>query len=344
MKIRAEQGWRHTPLHPSEYQVDRVVELPNALFTSFVRKPLDRYEFIAENRVEPDQGNGLDHCLLVLGEDRLDGMLVQCGEDGRAMHTAFVPGARTVVQARLDQAADHIIRQGTERTASGSWCVYQWELDEMFDVTIIEGNGLDAMLKDTLERRAQVAAVEVVNAAVNTTFHPEFCTSLKAPASFSPERTAQLLDNAINAALELYEGEDLYTMLHGSFGLTIPEIREHEYLSDGELSETCCVPRQVLDGSMTVRDLLQLNGLSDRASLSHKDSVLLVPLEDLRELTPSGQEEYAALLDARVADIRLDDGAPELVLEGVEANELERFCDALEDHEQAEQAMGGMTP
>ena len=33
-----------------------------------------------------------------------------------------------------------------------------------------------------------------------------------------------------------------------------------------------------------------------------------------------------------------------MVLEGVEAKELERFCDALEAHEQAEQAMGDMTP
>ena len=53
---------------------------------------------------------------------------------------------------------------------------------------------------------------------------------------------------------------------------------------------------------------------------------------------------FAALLDARVANIRVDDGEPELVLEGVEAAELERFCDALEAHEQAEQAMGDMTP
>ena len=41
-----------------------------------------------------------------------------------------------------------------------------------------------------------------------------------------------------------------------------------------------------------------------------------------------------------MADIRVDDSAPELMLEGVEPTELERFSDMLEAHEQAEQAMG----
>ena len=68
-------------------------------------------------------------------------------------------------------------------------------------------------------------------------------------------------------------------------------------------------------------------------------------LEGLKKLTPSGQEDFAALLDAHAADIRIDDeGKTELVLEGVEAAELELFCNALDAHEQAERTMGDMTP
>lgn len=164
--------------------------------------------------------------------------------------------------------------------------------------------------------------------------------SIVTSAVFSPERMAKLFDNAVNAALELYEGEDLYTVFHGTFGITIQEIREHGYFSDEELSDICGVPQQMLDGGMRVRDILHLDGISDQASLSHKNSIILVPLEDLKKLTPNGQEGFASSLDAQVADIRVDDGAPELMLEGVEPKELERFCDMLEAHEQAEQAMG----
>ena len=106
-----------------------------------------------------------------------------------------------------------------------------------------------------------------------------------------------------------------------------------------QLTEICRVPQQVLEGGVRVRDILQLDGVSESASLAHKDSTVLFPLEDLKKLITSGQEDFTALLDARVADIRVDDD-PELVLEGVGAAELERLCDVLEAQTQAGQAMG----
>ena len=179
MRIRAEMGRQRAPLLPREYQVDKVVKLPNALFTTFMDYPLDRYEFIRDNAVETHQYDGFEHCLLVLDEDRIDGVLVQCGEDGRADYAAYVAGARDIVQAKLDRVANFIIRQGTQRTASGSWCVYCEELEELFGVTIREGNGLDVMMRETLERRPEVAQVEVSLEHIETTFRPEFCAGLR---------------------------------------------------------------------------------------------------------------------------------------------------------------------
>ena len=362
MKIRAEMGRRRAPLCPPEYQVDKVVELPNAQFAAFLMRPLDRYDFIRSNQVEPHQGTGHDHCLLVLGEGRADGVLVQCGGDGRAAYSAYMAGVRDIVQAQLDRAVDYIVRQATENTSNGSWHAYFnqrpgrvgcsvsfAELEKRLGLTIREGSGLDGMLLDALRRRPEVSAVELDDGCVSVVCdlgprQEKDAPEKKTAASFSPERAAELLENAVSAALELYRGEDCYSMLHGSFGLTIREIREYGYLSDQELCDICQVPRQVLEGGTRVRDVLQLDGVSEFTSLTHKDSTVLVPLEDLEKLTASGQENFAALLDAWVADIRVDDGEPGLVLEGIEAKELERFCDALEAHEQAERAMGDMTP
>ena len=99
MKIRAEMGRQRAPLLPREYQADKVVEVPNALFTEFLICPLDRYEFIRDNAVKIHQHDGFEHCLLVLGEDRADGVLVQCGEDGRADYAAYMADVRDIVQA-----------------------------------------------------------------------------------------------------------------------------------------------------------------------------------------------------------------------------------------------------
>ncbi len=208
MKIRAEMGRQCAPLWPHEYQVDKVVVLPNTAFASFMIQPLDSYDFIRDNWVEPHQGTGLNHCLLVLSDDRTDGALVQCGDDGRAMYAAYVAGARDIVQARLDRVADFITGQGTQRTASGSWYVYCEELEEKFGVTIQEGNGLDAMLMETLDRRPEVAQVEVALQHIETTFHPEFCQQLH---SAEAEKTP---DIRVRDILPLLKGGGLAFLTH----------------------------------------------------------------------------------------------------------------------------------
>lgn len=362
MKIRAEMRRQREPLWPHEYQVDKVVELPNTAFASFMIQPLDRYDFIERNHVEPYQDDGITHCLLFLSNDHTDGALVQCADDGRAMYATYVAGARDIVRVRLERAADLIVQRCAANTGAGSWQAHfnkrpargscrvpLEELEEQLALVIRAGNGLDAMLLDALRRRPEVSAVELSDGCINTEYNMEFRITTAAqkktpPAPFTTERKAQLFERAISTVCEIFDHEDLYTMLHDSFGLTLQEIRAHNYMSDQEIAQTCGIPEALLGCDMTVRDVLRLEGVSESAALAHKDSTVLIPLEDLEKLTASGREDFAALLDARVADIRVDDGEPELVLAGVEAVELERFCDALEAHEQAEQAMGDMTP
>ena len=171
-------------------------------------QPLERYEFIAQNDIVPYHGDDITHCLLVLNESRADGVLIQCDGFGAARLMSYLPGARDTVQARLDQAVAHIIQQGTEHTASGYWCVYCEELTEKFGLTIPEGSGLDAMLKETLERRSEVAAVEIGNGAIETTFHPEFCEGLKG----STER--KMPDIRVRDILPLLTGGGLAFLTH----------------------------------------------------------------------------------------------------------------------------------
>ena len=77
MKIRAVMGRQCDPLRPTQYQVDKVVELPKTAFDNFTIKPLGRHDFIADHRIEPNQGDGFAHCLLVLSDGCADGALIQ---------------------------------------------------------------------------------------------------------------------------------------------------------------------------------------------------------------------------------------------------------------------------
>ena len=129
-------------------------------------------------------------------------------------------------------------------------------------------------------------------------------------------------------------------MLHGSFGLTMLQIRDCWYLSDDELVNICEVPLRVLDGDVRVRDILQMDGIHSRAYVGHKDSIFEIPLEALRELAESDPESCANLLNARVADIRVDDSTPRLLLDGVGREEIDRLHDLLEAQKQSRQIAG----
>lgn len=82
-------------------------------------------------------------------------------------------------QSELDQAADYIIREGTENTSNGSWCVYFDELEEHLGLTIQEGSGLDTALLDAMSRRPEVAEVEIVDGCIDAVYYLDFCTHLE---------------------------------------------------------------------------------------------------------------------------------------------------------------------
>ena len=179
MQIKANLLHKPPSLRTSRCQVEKVVVLPGLEFDQFLIDPQQDQPFIEENRELMHEWNGVNYCLLVLGEGRTDGVLVDSEGSPCARYAAYLPQARDLVNTRLEQAVDFIVRQGTEHTSSGYWCVYCEELEERFDLAIPEGSGLDAMLKDALERRPEVYEVEINSGAVETVFRAEFCTEFR---------------------------------------------------------------------------------------------------------------------------------------------------------------------
>ena len=345
MKFKA--NFREKPCNflMDDCQIEKVVELSYEDFCQLKITPLVDQPFIMENKGCMFHRNGVIHCLLALGQGSNDGVLVDAEGYDYARIAAYIPGMRDIVNAELGRAAEFIIREGAAHTEDGRWSVPFDALEKQLGLTVRVGSGLDDLLLDKLSQRAEVSSISLRAGRIDMPFHPDCCEhmkqgAVKTLADLPAGRRTALLENAVSAALSLYRGEDQYTMLHDSFGLTLQEIRECGYLSDQELTDICRVPQQVLEGGMTVRDVLALEGLPEGSALSHRNSVFQVPVEELKLLTDVGREDFAALLDARVADVRVDEETPELVLEGVEASELDRLHDELEAHKQAEEAMG----
>lgn len=92
--------------------------------------------------------------------------------------------------------------------------------------------------------------------------------------------------------------------------------------------------------SLRLKELLPLLKGSGLMFLCHEEAGQSVPVENLRLLTGSGQEDHAALLNARVSGICETPEGTEIALTGVEPEELARFNEARDAFLEAEQAMG----
>ena len=58
--------------------IEKTVKLSEQEFKAFLNHPLRDYDFLAENiDLMRSDGNGARHCLLVIGEGRNDGVLVE---------------------------------------------------------------------------------------------------------------------------------------------------------------------------------------------------------------------------------------------------------------------------
>ena len=91
---------------------------------------------------------------------------------------------------------------------------------------------------------------------------------------------------------------------------------------------------------LRLKDIMPLLKGGGMTFLCHEETEVSVLAENLRLLTASGQQNYAALFNARVSEICPSPEGVEVVLTDVEPEELVRFNEDCEAFQQAEQAMG----
>ena len=266
MKFKANFVEKPDNFQMDDCQIEKVVELSRDDFCRLKIIPLADYPFIRENLDCMFSRNGVIHCLLALGQDSNDGVLIDAEQYNYPRLASYIPGMRDIVNAQMDRAADFIIRWGTESTTSGSWCVYFEDLEEHLGLTVREGNGMDSMLRTALKQRPEVAAVDMHDGCIEMEYHPEYCRQLK------ENKAPELL---LKDLLPLLKGSGLMFLCHEEAEqsvlvenlceLTDAGQEEHAALLSARVSEICDTPEgtEIVLAGVAPEELVRFNEAHD---------------------------------------------------------------------------------
>lgn len=166
-----------------EFAVEKTVTVPARKLEEMLRHPMRRHEAIAENAdVMGVDGKGVHHCLLVTGEGRQDGLLVESEGSGYARYASYVPEATALryptlsrLNLELAEAVDAIIAEGTSQTTEGNWTVSFVELEDMTGLCVEGKPFLQETLGDMLCSRPEVADLAIEDGQFDVAYYLDFC-------------------------------------------------------------------------------------------------------------------------------------------------------------------------
>ena len=166
-----------------EFVVEKTVKIPAGKLEEMLRHPMRRHEAIVENAgVMEVDGKGVYHCLLVTGEGRQDGLLVESGGSGYARYASYVPEATALryptlskLNRELAEVVDAIIAEGTGQTRSGNWTVSFAELEDMTGLCVEGKPFLQETLGDMLCSRPEVADLAIEDGQFDVAYYLDFC-------------------------------------------------------------------------------------------------------------------------------------------------------------------------
>ena len=180
--------FEHKPdFHFRDFVIEKNVELPAERFEAMLRHPMNGQNFLKENAgLMRQDGMDVYHCLLVTGEGRSDGLLVESEGCDYARYAAYVPEATALrypslakVNQELAEAVDFIITDGTGQTSEGNWILYFDELEEKTGLCVTGEPFLQEMLGDMLCSRPEVADLSIGDDCFDVCYYLDFCPNVQ---------------------------------------------------------------------------------------------------------------------------------------------------------------------
>ncbi len=279
-------------------KVDKKVCLPAGEFEEFLKNPLEDMPCIVENvDLMQEDREGIYHCLLITGEGRRDGVLVESEGYRYARYASYVPDAAALEHeslsefgARMSWLADRMILEGSGQAGEEKRIFSFDELQDVCGFSLSENPVLTELLADMLVERPEVRLANIRSDCLALSFYPEYC-----PNGQEEAQDRQSLEESVP------QGQD-------------PKGRADQR-NGGEVMGTC------------LKDLLctrweNLHLVHDEIDYGLPHTIVEL---DAGTLTEAGKEAWADVLDARVARVFQGYSGLQMELSGVKASRLDAF-------------------
>lgn len=228
------------------FEVSKTIRLPAEVFEDVLKNPMRDYSFIQENTdLMHCDSNGVYHCLLLTGEGRNAGLLVESEGYGYCRYASYVPDISALTSPALQQfnqklaeAVDYIVSTGTQNTTEGNWIIGFDELEKQAGINLEFNDGICNVLVDMFHEREPVADVALNENAIDVCYHLNFCPQYGGhPEETEPEQLPEEPSTVskLKDLLHLH-WEDIH-LLHKDVEVqpaTIVELDEHTLTDAGK--------------------------------------------------------------------------------------------------------------
>lgn len=140
-RVRAIFRSKEPCLETQDCEIEKVITLSDAEFAQFQQMLLNDYNFLSENRDCMRVEDDVIHCLLVVGMNSNDGVLVNSGGSSYARYAAFFPNAKSFLLTQ-GQAQEEAPAEAASPSAVGGISValmaYGEKMNKLIDMAICQ--------------------------------------------------------------------------------------------------------------------------------------------------------------------------------------------------------------
>ena len=159
---------KETDISPSDSVIDKIVRLSGSEFDNFSNNLLRDWGFILDNKPERSRDDqGRTCCILVLGEGRKDGILVNSEGGNYARYTAFLPNAEEFLMAnqypaigelnkKLEAVVNSIIEQAGDTFLDGRKDIDLIGMENDMGIEVLSNATLRNTVIKMLEARPEI--------------------------------------------------------------------------------------------------------------------------------------------------------------------------------------------
>ena len=167
-----------------DFIIEKIIRIPEKEFASMLGNPMEDKDFLMENKKLMYQDfSGTYHCLLIVGEGRTDGILIQSDGYDYARFASYVPEAAVLfypslheMNRKLAAAVDFIVSKGLWNTEEETVHLQLKELESQIGIPVNENPFLQDLLGRMLEARPEVSVMGMDSQSLTVKFYPEFRT------------------------------------------------------------------------------------------------------------------------------------------------------------------------